>query len=113
MDKDLERCHLTKQILNEYSEETTIHGIHYLVDSNRSKCEKFYWAVMCFASITACSVLIRNVVIKSRQTPVIVTFGDQTIPVYEVLCIVHFIFVQKISYRIFNNIYLYRFHCQL
>lgn len=75
---------LSKELLHEYSERTTIHGIRYICDKNRSLLERTYWLIAFLISILCCCNLIKNVYDKLERTPVMVSFADKSMSIINV-----------------------------
>lgn len=77
-------CPFATEMLHEYSERTTLHGIRYIGDEKRSLLERIWWLIAFIVSILCCGALIRNIVDKLDRTPVMVTFADKSISTLDV-----------------------------
>lgn len=69
-----------KQIFEEYSSTSTIHGIKYLHES-KTRLEQVWWIVALIGSIIACEIFIGNIYNKWQRSPVIVSFENKQMPV--------------------------------
>lgn len=75
---------VAKEILHDYAERTTIHGIRYICDRNRSIFERVWWLIAAVTSILCCGYFITNIIDKLDRTPVMVSFADRSIPIINV-----------------------------
>ena len=57
-------------LVNEYCENTTIHGIKYVNDVKKKKFERFLWTLIIFVSICGCGYLVYNMWIKGDPSPI-------------------------------------------
>ncbi|KAJ0172809.1 hypothetical protein K1T71_011948 [Dendrolimus kikuchii] len=67
--------------LDEFAQNSTLHGLRYIVDRTLSYIEKLFWLIVVIASITMCSLLIHNVWIKWQNSPIIITMDEKLVPV--------------------------------
>lgn len=73
---------IARKTIKEYCKTTSIHGIHFIADTQRSVFERIFWLIAFILSVTMCGILIKNVMNKSE--PVIVTFADRSLPIFYV-----------------------------
>ncbi|XP_039442675.1 pickpocket protein 28-like [Culex pipiens pallens] len=89
-------------LLKEFCRESSIHGLKYIVGSNRALIEKFvnnltlldtqfkhpsrriWWLVVSCLSLYGCGNLIHNIFNKWQQDPVIVSFATKQVPIYKI-----------------------------
>lgn len=69
---------LAKELLEDYSDRTTIHGIHYIGDRNQTNFERLLWLIIILVSLMASIFFILNLVDKLNDKPVMVTFADKS-----------------------------------
>ena len=72
------------KIFKEFSADTSIHGIKYLTDKKRPWPEKLFWAIALSLSIMACSFLIYDTFRKWQMAPVIVSFSQKFMNIWEI-----------------------------
>lgn len=75
---------IVKEIIKEYCEITTIHGIHFIADVKRTIFERTSWFITFIFSFVMCIFFILNIIDKTSRTPIIVTFADKAMPIYDV-----------------------------
>lgn len=85
-ESSLHQCQLNKScdLFNDFCENTSIHGVKYFGGRNRPNLERGWWIISFFVSITLCSLLIHNLWIKWDESPVFVSFAEQSTPVWEI-----------------------------
>ncbi|KAJ0172792.1 hypothetical protein K1T71_011931 [Dendrolimus kikuchii] len=66
--------------LDEFVQNSTLHGLRYIGDKNLSNIEKCFWLIVVTTSITICGFLIRNVWVK-WQNSIIITLNEELVPV--------------------------------
>lgn len=72
------------ELFSDYSEISTIHGVRYMGEKKRHWTERLWWTVSVISSIVVCSILVYQTFVKWQNTPVIVTFSEESTPVYEI-----------------------------
>jgi ferredoxin len=72
------------KLFKEFSAHTSIHGIKYLTDKKRHWSEKIFWAVALIMSIAACSYLIYDSFWRWKAAPVIVSFSEKFMNIWEI-----------------------------
>ncbi|CAH0703077.1 unnamed protein product [Spodoptera exigua] len=72
---------LVKQLMFEYANNTTLHGLPYVTRNGLTRFEKIVWLIMFLASMCMCLFLISKVWFKWQTSPVIVTVSEQLVPV--------------------------------
>ena len=72
------------KIFKEFSADTSIHGMKYLTDESRPWPEKLFWAMALCLSVTACSCLIFSAFRKWQTAPVIVSFSNKFMNIWEI-----------------------------
>ncbi|XP_017488463.1 PREDICTED: pickpocket protein 28 [Rhagoletis zephyria] len=73
-----------KGLIMEYSKNTTIHGIRYLVELRRPFYEKLYWFIVLVISVYFAISLIWATYLKWQDTPVILGFDETLVPVHKI-----------------------------
>lgn len=63
-------------MFKEYSERTSIHGLQYLGEKQRSRVEKCFWIIVLTLSFSWCFFLISQIWQKWDTNPISVTFDD-------------------------------------
>lgn len=76
--------HALWELFSDYSATSTVHGIRYLGEKKRHWSERLWWMVAFTLSIAACAAFIYQAWNKWSETPVIVTFAEESTPVYEI-----------------------------
>lgn len=72
------------ELFSDYSEISTIHGVRYMGEKKRHWSERVWWFFAVLSSIIVCSMLVYQTWLKWQNTPVIVTFSEESTPVYEI-----------------------------
>ncbi|XP_073955030.1 pickpocket protein 28-like isoform X2 [Choristoneura fumiferana] len=70
--------------MQDFAQNTTLHGLGYIADKKLSTIEKIFWTVSFVTSVSLCAMLIWNVWVKWQSAPIIVTASDDLISVEEV-----------------------------
>jgi Amiloride-sensitive sodium channel len=73
-----------KSSIRVFFEESSIHGFSYLTDKNISFFEKVFWFFAIIASITCCSILISQIVIKLNDDLLIIFSSENAIQITEI-----------------------------
>jgi Amiloride-sensitive sodium channel len=73
-----------KDLVTDYSLKTTIQGINYAADIERSLLERFWWFIVVIFSIFCCGSLICDIVRRYNQSPVVVSYEDVETQITEV-----------------------------
>lgn len=88
--------------LEEFAQNSTLHGLRFFVDKSLNYIEKIFWLFVVITSIIICGFLIRNLWIKWKTSPIIITMNEKLIPVetvnYPSLTICPQIKIKKNSY---------------
>lgn len=98
------------ELFKEYSADTSIHGIKYLTDKKRHWSERLFWAIALMLSISACFYLIYDSFLRWQQAPVMVSFSEKFMNVWEIpfaavtICPSGGISVLNPNYNITSNI---------
>ncbi|XP_062698804.1 pickpocket protein 28-like [Aedes albopictus] len=71
-------------IFGEYCATSSVHGVRYFSDPERTWCEKFWWIVMFFVSVVGCAMLIESSWQKWNLTPIVMNFENQPISVTDI-----------------------------
>ncbi|XP_055692300.1 pickpocket protein 28-like [Lutzomyia longipalpis] len=74
----------TRNLLSEYSDSSTIHGVKYLGGPRRRLPERLWWLLAIAASFYACGALIINIYRKWTTDPVIVSFSQTPTPLWKI-----------------------------
>ncbi|XP_031633801.1 pickpocket protein 28-like [Contarinia nasturtii] len=72
------------ELFSDYSDFSTIHGVRYMGEKKRHWIERLFWLFVVIISIVVCSFLVYKTWLKWQNTPVIVTFSEESTPVYEI-----------------------------
>lgn len=76
--------HAIWELFSDYSETSTIHGIRYLGEKKRHWIERLWWMCAFTLSVIACFVFIYQVWEKWHNTPVMVTFDEESTPISKI-----------------------------
>ncbi|CAO1413325.1 unnamed protein product [Diamesa tonsa] len=71
-------------MLEDYSKQSSIHGVKYLSERKHSWFIKIFWTAALILSFTGCSYLILKTYNKWQFNPVIVTFAEKSTPVWKI-----------------------------
>ncbi|KAJ8733085.1 hypothetical protein PYW08_001383 [Mythimna loreyi] len=74
---------LVKELMYDYANNTTLHGLPYVTRTGLTLSEKIFWFITFVASVSMCLFLISKVWHKWQTSPVIVTVSEQLVPVNE------------------------------
>ncbi|KAL1492018.1 hypothetical protein ABEB36_012522 [Hypothenemus hampei] len=72
-----------RKYFREYCDLSTIHGMKYLAE-NRTNAERGWWLIVFLLSLTCCSYSIYLVSEKWKNTPIIISFANEEIPIYQI-----------------------------
>ncbi|KAL0821734.1 hypothetical protein ABMA28_005159 [Loxostege sticticalis] len=72
------------EYLIDYSENSNLHGLKYIGEKERTLLEKLFWLTIFIVCVVFCALLIQKVWKKWNETPVIVTFAENTTPVWQI-----------------------------
>lgn len=72
------------EVLDEFCNNSTIHGIKYMGDRKRNKPERIFWLIAFLISIYGCSRLILHIWQRWDRNPVIVSFAEKSTPIYQI-----------------------------
>lgn len=72
------------EFMDEFCENSSIHGIKYMGDRKRHWIERLWWLVAFVLSIYGCSRLIYNAWQRWEHNPVIVSFSEKTMSISEI-----------------------------
>ncbi|XP_026496020.2 pickpocket protein 28 [Vanessa tameamea] len=75
---------LIKQYLVDYSANSNLHGLKYIGEKERTSVEKIFWLFMFTCCVILCAGLIRKVWLKWNESPVIVSFAENSTPVWQI-----------------------------
>jgi hypothetical protein len=73
-----------KNYFMEYAAHSSIHGIRYLCEPNRSVLEKLCWLIVVLVSFIGCSLTLISVWIRYRENPVMMTIDKQPTPLWDI-----------------------------
>ncbi|CAG4955982.1 unnamed protein product [Parnassius apollo] len=73
-----------KEYLIDYTANSNLHGLKYIGEKERTPVEKFFWFFMFTCCVILCAGLIRKVWIKWNESPVIVSFAENSTPVWQI-----------------------------
>ncbi|KOB76548.1 Gonad-specific amiloride-sensitive sodium channel 1 [Operophtera brumata] len=68
----------------DYAKNSTLHGLRYITEKGLTTIEKLFWISTFVISVIFCSFLIKNVYVKWKTSPVIVTVSERLVSVGEV-----------------------------
>lgn len=71
-------------LFEDFSGNSTVHGVKYLGEKKRHWIERLFWVVAFFISLFGCSLLIYKLYVKWLQYPVIVSFAEESTPVWQI-----------------------------
>ncbi|KAI5638681.1 amiloride-sensitive sodium channel domain-containing protein [Phthorimaea operculella] len=75
---------LIVELLHDYAQNSTLHGLRYIVDRGLNLFDKIFWLLTFLLSIGMCFYLMSNVWIKWKTSPVIVSVNEKYVPVGDV-----------------------------
>jgi acid-sensing ion channel, other len=70
-----------KTLFADYADNSTIHGVSYIAEKNRSWFEKVWWVVVLCISVLFCGKLIYD---ASNISPIIISFKDKPTSIWEI-----------------------------
>ncbi|GBP37376.1 Pickpocket protein 28 [Eumeta japonica] len=70
-------------VFRDFNANTTLHGLKYLSERGLTIFEKVFWLLTFLLSLILCFSLIYNVWYKWQTSPVIVSFSEKMIPVWQ------------------------------
>lgn len=79
-----ERVHALWELFSDYSEISTIHGVRYLGEKKRHWSERLWWFIVFILSWVTCGLFIYQAWLKWHDAPVIVSFSEESTPVYRI-----------------------------
>ncbi|XP_072944671.1 pickpocket protein 28-like [Epargyreus clarus] len=79
-----EKLKLIKEYFIDYTANSNLHGLRYIGEKKRTPVEKIFWLFMFILCVVFCSFLIRKVWIKWTESPVIVSFAENSTPVWQI-----------------------------
>lgn len=71
-------------ILDDFSQNSTIHGIKYMGDRKRHWAERLWWLTAFVLSIYGCTSLIMHIWQRWERSPVIVSFAEKSTPIWQI-----------------------------
>ncbi|GBP37390.1 Pickpocket protein 28 [Eumeta japonica] len=74
----------TAHVFRDFNANTTLHGLKYLSERGLTVFERVFWLLTFLLSLILCFSLIYNVWYKWQNSPVIVSFSEKMIPVWQV-----------------------------
>lgn len=72
------------EFLQDFCQNSTIHGLKYMGDRKRHWGERLWWLVAFLLSIFFCARIISKVWQKWDRNPVIVTFAESSTPIWQI-----------------------------
>ncbi|XP_039756123.1 pickpocket protein 28-like [Pararge aegeria] len=75
---------IIKKYLVDYTANSNLHGLKYIGEKERTSVEKIFWLFMFTCCVVLCAGLIRKVWIKWNESPVIVSFAENSTPVWQI-----------------------------
>jgi Amiloride-sensitive sodium channel len=75
---------IMKQLITDYYKKTTIQGIKYATDTNRSLIEIIWWTIVIMVSVLCCALLIFDTVRRYDQSPLIASYANEETPISQV-----------------------------
>nr|XP_053610910.1 pickpocket protein 28-like [Plodia interpunctella] len=73
-----------KQYIIDYTANSNLHGLKYIGENERTRIEKIFWLFAFICCVVLCAGLIRNLWRKWNDSPVIVSFAENTTPVWQI-----------------------------
>lgn len=71
-------------IIADFLRNSSVHGIKYIGERNRHWSERMFWVIAFIISFSGCSVMIYKIFWKWQLTPVIVSFAENSTPIWEI-----------------------------
>ncbi|KAI8439387.1 hypothetical protein MSG28_013193 [Choristoneura fumiferana] len=75
---------LIKDYLVDYTSNSNLHGLKYIGEKERTFVEKIFWIFMFTCCVVLCAGLIAKVYKKWNESPVIVSFAENPMPVFKI-----------------------------
>lgn len=72
------------EFVDEFCENSSIHGVKYMGDRKRQRVERLWWLIAFLLSIYGCTMIILNAWQRWDSNPVIVSFSEQATPVWQI-----------------------------
>jgi hypothetical protein len=69
-----------KEIFSDYLAHSTIHGVHYITEKNRSWFEKFWWISVFCVCVCCCGKLVSD---AWNINPIIIRFSDKPTSIWK------------------------------
>ncbi|XP_026668491.1 pickpocket protein 28-like [Ceratina calcarata] len=70
--------------LKQYSTNTSLHGLHYIGDSNFTIFERIFWLIACFLALMGASYYIWSLYQKWVDSPIIISLSPEPVPLNEI-----------------------------
>lgn len=67
----------------DFCQNCSMHGVKY-VKHSQTLTEKIFWAITIFVSFVYCTILIWNIYQKRLLNPVIISFDETPVPIWQV-----------------------------
>ncbi|CAG7731153.1 unnamed protein product [Allacma fusca] len=80
MDEDVDEPTCKKQF-HLYCDYTTMHGIRYIAEENRTYGEKVYWAIWCIGMFCTAVYMMSKIYTRWESSPVITSVSNTNFPV--------------------------------
>lgn len=71
-------------IIADFLRNSSVHGIKYIGERHRHWSERMFWVIAFIISFSGCSVMIYKIYWKWQLTPVIVSFAENSTPIWEI-----------------------------
>ena len=75
---------LFKKQTAEYADATSIHGVKYIFERQRSVGERLCWLLLCICSLVLCVILMRPILTKYIESPTITSIGTTSYPIWHI-----------------------------
>jgi acid-sensing ion channel, other len=75
---------VSRDLVYDYSSNSTIHGINYMGERDRSWFERIWWMIVFIISVICCAILIGDTYTKWQKNPVIVSFAEKSTPIWQI-----------------------------
>lgn len=69
---------------DDFFRNSSVHGIKYIGEQRRHWSERLFWVIAFIVSILGCSIMIYKIYTKWQQNPVIVSFAENSTPVWQI-----------------------------
>ncbi|KAJ2943106.1 hypothetical protein O0L34_g18796 [Tuta absoluta] len=84
LSKRKNKMRVVKVLITEYSSNSSIHGLKYIGDRDRTIAEKVFWLSVFLCCTSFCGLMIWRVWWKWYESPLIVSFTESMVPVTEI-----------------------------